>query len=169
MNFQEEQAYVFTCDDNALEGGLYGDESASVTESVHTLEMHGDAFEQASDARLIKGPRVRARMRTGQRCLLHCAPGYERNLRYPAKQDPASGEWERINNYTRVPTMQAHCAADGVGLLEATAGEPAAITITPRDAFGNAVAPKAVPEPDDAPPPSPTRGLATFLVFPGRG
>lgn len=38
-----------------------------------------------------------------------------------------------------------------------------------RDAFGNAVAPEAAPEPDDAPPPSPTRGLATFLVFPGRG
>ena len=33
-----------------------------------------------------------------------------------------------------------------------------------RDAFGNAVAPEAAPEPDEEPPPSPTRGLATFLV-----
>ena len=33
-----------------------------------------------------------------------------------------------------------------------------------RDAFGNAVAPEAAPAPDEEPPPSPTRGLATFLV-----
>jgi hypothetical protein len=78
------------------------------------------------------GPRVRHRMRTGQRCILHCAPGYERNLEYPGTQDPATGEWRR-SNYTRVPTMQAHCAADGrvyverVGLYSSSS--------TPTDGF----------------------------------
>ena len=34
-------------------------------------------------------------------------------------------------------TAPAHCAADGAGLVEATAGAPASLLITPRDAFGN--------------------------------
>ena len=36
------------------------------------------------------------------------------------------------------PTSPAHCVATGAGLLEATAGVPATLLLTPRDSFGNA-------------------------------
>ena len=35
------------------------------------------------------------------------------------------------------PTSPSHCVANGRGLIEATAGEPAAFLVTPKDSFGN--------------------------------